>query len=281
MVVHRCTVGDEVYYRIIPKVVYSANAPEPHWDLVVQDAVTALECLRRFSGKGRIDIAQAFLATGRAFTTQAPISGTRASILRNAQRHQGRVGLGSRTLAEGYSVTNTDYAKYQGLLRNWLDTERRARAAILKGGIVWRLCIEFLEVDVALLGPHDIDTGCYTQFDGEDAGSWDDTLSEDDLDLIAGVYKLSAGIGTQTADASWWPRHNAWVSGGLEMGYWSPTCETWFQRRLDSIRKGEARLRTATQWRSGLRMWKPSAAFISRIRLASSDVLDNPRHQRA
>ncbi|KZP07032.1 hypothetical protein FIBSPDRAFT_763446, partial [Athelia psychrophila] len=109
----------------------------------------------------------------------------------------------------------------------------------------------------------------------------DDTLSEDDLDLISGVYKLSTGDGTQTADASWWPRHNTWVSGSLEVGYWSPNCETWFQRRLDSIRKGEARLKSPAQWRSAVLLWKPATTFMSSVRLASSEVLNNPGRQRA
>ncbi|KZP12190.1 hypothetical protein FIBSPDRAFT_799195 [Athelia psychrophila] len=282
MSVRRCTVGDEVSYRIIPKVIYSADAPEPEWDLVVQDPVTALECLRCFGGKGRICIAQAFLATGKAFTTQTPISGTRASIMRDGQNIRDVKGQGlvkrCRTQAEGYSVTSADYVKYRRELQDWLK-KCRARAALLKGGIVWKLCIEFLDTELALLGPQDIDTGCYTQFDGESTGSWDETLTEDDLDLICGVYKVSTGRGVQTTDVSWFPKHSTWEVGCLNMGYWSPTCETWFLQRIDIIRKGQAKLKTAAQWKGHIRVWRPLPAFTKRVRQAAAEFLNDPRRQ--
>lgn len=62
---------------------------------------------------------------------------------------------------------------------------------------------------------------------------------------------IIVGHGDQAADMSWWPRHSTWIRSGLNWGYWTDTCEMWFQKRLDAIRKGEAGPKTSTQWNSG------------------------------
>ncbi|KIK42501.1 hypothetical protein CY34DRAFT_83476, partial [Suillus luteus UH-Slu-Lm8-n1] len=28
---------------------------------------------------------------------------------------------------------------------------------------------------------------------------------------------------------SWWPRPQAWAGSGLDVGFWSERCESWFQ----------------------------------------------------
>jgi len=42
-------------------------------------------------------------------------------------------------------------------------------------------------------------------------------------------------------------------SSGLNVGYWSPDCERWFQERLSDIRAGKAKLRTAQDWRTSIK----------------------------
>ncbi|HEV7738261.1 MAG TPA: hypothetical protein VGO47_12930 [Chlamydiales bacterium] len=58
------------------------------------------------------------------------------------------------------------------------------------------------------------------------------------------------GTGT---NLSWWPKQGAWASSGLNVGYWSADCEEWFRNRLASIKDGTAQLRSATEWKKGLR----------------------------
>ncbi|TFK58176.1 hypothetical protein BDN72DRAFT_751479, partial [Pluteus cervinus] len=80
----------------------------------------------------------------------------------------------------------------------------------------------------------------------------DDWLSEEEEQLICGVYKVyndDKPENSLTSDRSWWPKHAAWEKAGLNMGYWTPDCEVWFQIRCNSIRDGTAMLRTAEQWR--------------------------------
>ncbi|KAF8583274.1 hypothetical protein K439DRAFT_1299009, partial [Ramaria rubella] len=52
---------------------------------------------------------------------------------------------------------------------------------------------------------------------------------------------------------SWWPKQSMWNSGFLNVGYWSPDCETWFQSRLVLIHSNSAPLRTAMQWKNALK----------------------------
>lgn len=62
----------------------------------------------------------------------------------------------------------------------------------------------------------------------------------------------------QAADMSWWPKPNAWESSGLNVGYWSPDAERWFQMRLKAIRNGTAKLRRATEWKESMKLEKKS-----------------------
>jgi hypothetical protein len=56
------------------------------------------------------------------------------------------------------------------------------------------------------------------------------------------------GISGQTADISWWPKQAVFLRSGLWAGYWSPHCEHWFQKRLESIRNHAAELKSCHEW---------------------------------
>ncbi|KAF8573183.1 hypothetical protein K439DRAFT_1282344, partial [Ramaria rubella] len=78
---------------------------------------------------------------------------------------------------------------------------------------------------------------------------FDDDISTEEMNLICGVYRVYTGSGQQAADVSWWPKQSMWNSGGLNVGYWSPDCETWFQSHLALICSNSAPLRSAAQWK--------------------------------
>ncbi|KZP08142.1 hypothetical protein FIBSPDRAFT_761900 [Athelia psychrophila] len=170
-----------------------------------------------------------------------------------------------------------DYAGYWFNLRDWMTTSR-ARAALMSGGIVWRVCLEVLvpeDLQLVLLGPDYAGHGKRVRFDGEQHESWDNTLTEDDMDVISGVYKMYTGSGDQTADASWWPKQSIWQGSSMDLGYWSPQCEEWYKRRRDLITSGQARgaPKTATKWREALQGWKPRKQFINSVQITSASVL--------
>ncbi|EGO28800.1 hypothetical protein SERLADRAFT_406204 [Serpula lacrymans var. lacrymans S7.9] len=91
----------------------------------------------------------------------------------------------------GYQADYTDYVVYQQK-RDTLMSQPRARAALLKGGIVWRLAVESF--------------------------GWDNLAHvEVELDLIYGMYYIEKSTSQQAA--SWWPHHTVWVTCDLTEFY--------------------------------------------------------------
>ncbi|KAF8588024.1 hypothetical protein K439DRAFT_1296221, partial [Ramaria rubella] len=80
---------------------------------------------------------------------------------------------------------------------------------------------------------------------------YDDEISDTEMDLICGVYRIYTGmLKQQCSEDSWWPKHSQWAACSLNMGYWTSSCEVWFQIRLEEIRRGKAVLRNGGGWRS-------------------------------
>ncbi|KZP02660.1 hypothetical protein FIBSPDRAFT_666587, partial [Athelia psychrophila] len=152
---------------------------------------------------------------------------------------------------EHYLPSAADYIAYEAHRHAFLRSDR-GRAAILQGGIVWRLAYDSVDEEIIRHGPYDIRTSTYNHFDGDLQGSWDDKLTDEELDLICGVYKVRTGQGIQGSDCSWWPKQSTWEGSGLNIGCWTPDCERWYQRRLELLRGGKETLKTAKQWREAV-----------------------------
>ena len=95
-----------------------------------------------------------------------------------------------------YRFTLADFSSYVAERKQLLATPR-ARAAILRGGIVGRLAKEHLEVDSVTFGPSSSVTvhRLGHSVEDEDAGVtyWDDGLSDDELAVICGLYCCYTG----------------------------------------------------------------------------------------
>ena len=95
-----------------------------------------------------------------------------------------------------------DYTYYEETCTNFLSLPR-ASAALLQGGIVWRLAIKVLgdhAEDIVLNGPSDdvLKFGSKICYNGNEF--WDDRPNEAEMDLICGVYKLYSKCGTPIVD---------------------------------------------------------------------------------
>lgn len=191
MSVQRRTSGNDTnpYYVINPSNIQETGEAKPLWQLVVRDPTTALECVRRFGGTGRKDIAKHFALTGRAFATRLLMHNPPPSNVDTGRR----VGMGWRERV--WRPSPHDYSGYWFNLRNWMTTPRR-RAALMSGGIAWRLCLEVLchdDIELVLLGPDYKGYGQRVRFDGDELQSWDNELTGDDFDVISGVYRQFTG----------------------------------------------------------------------------------------
>ncbi|KAJ7080260.1 hypothetical protein C8R44DRAFT_653809 [Mycena epipterygia] len=166
-------------------------------------------------------------------------------------------GLGYRHV--GYKPSLIDHGVYEMLRERFLGSTR-GRAALFAGGIVGRLARLIVDEDLACLGPsHEVFMTGIRLWDGQSSEAyWDDELTDQDIDLICGVYEIATDDDPQTSKMSWWPKPHPFSLSGLNTGWWSPDCERWFQQRLAVIKSGRANLYTQTQWKHMLKFYKKS-----------------------
>ena len=161
------------WYQIVPL----ASSSED-WILIVPSPITALEIQRRGWGQTVTDIARELVRRGIQFRTFRYILHLHPNV--SVQNR----GLGVYPL--GYSPTIDDYREYE-LRRNAFLQRDSARVALTMGGIVWRLAVDALGLDVEWTGlscarseddllrtPH----GMY----------FEDSLTEDEIAIVCGVY---------------------------------------------------------------------------------------------
>jgi hypothetical protein len=65
------------------------------------------------------------------------------------------------------------------------------------------------------------------------------------------------------ADVSWWPKHAAWQGSGLNVSYWTPAAENWYQKCLEEIRQGTAVLRNVDWWKKAMKFQWESQWLVS------------------
>jgi hypothetical protein len=152
------------------------------WNIVV-DAATAIQCLRDQWGPTDANIVTNLLRRGITFHTL---------LLSPSQRQITTIpetrGLGWRTI--NYAPDAFEYAAYERQRDEFLHGPR-GRAALMSGGIVWRLAVDSLGInnDVVLAGPSN-----EAQPYGDESAvpvMLDDCLTVEECNLICGVYQVA------------------------------------------------------------------------------------------
>ena len=114
----------------------------------------------------------------------------------------------------GYKFTEDDYYAYEQQCAALLSDPRVARAALLRGGIVWRLTVATLSFDDVLEGPTTAATlqrrGIVIRTSDNSTDLCDDGLSQLELDIICSVHHCLTGQGTGFTTSSWWPTDSNW-----------------------------------------------------------------------
>ncbi|KAJ7668605.1 hypothetical protein DFH06DRAFT_982938 [Mycena polygramma] len=173
-------------------------------------------------------------------------------------------------LSAGYLLTPVDYAAYQQRRVAFFHSPR-GRAALCAGGIIGRLARARVPDDRVSLGPSDevFQTGVRLCDGQGQTAYWDDMLSVDDIDVICGVYVVATDKdGLQKKTISWWPKPDIFSSSGLNVGWWSPDCERWFQKRSREIQSQHAELFTHNEWKHKLRFIQKSR----RVGIANDNI---------
>ncbi|KAF6758404.1 hypothetical protein DFP72DRAFT_1065094 [Ephemerocybe angulata] len=169
-----------------------------------------------------------------------------------------------------------DYDQYLHQAHLLLNKESCARAAIRRGGIIWRLAVEYgVQPASVISGPPTprartghgtlryIQNGCYFV---------DDALNSDEECAITGVYIAAIQESEQRGRLCWWPPADMWDEHFGTLG-WSDSQEEFFQTHMDYI------LNTFTPWtyadcRRELRIGEKKAAkFWRSVEEASKSCL--------
>ncbi len=228
-------------------------------DIFAADPIIALACMRMNFASGS-DVLRFLLTQGCSFYT----SSSRLTSVRNSCDVP---IVGWREV--NYKPDLADYAVYE--LRVQALMEHRAAAALLKGGLYWRLAMYYskdvVSIDKAL---------AYTSKAVA-------PLSANEEDILIGKYNIYTvplsfwvivlslnlrftGRGEQVASSSWWPRYNATKNTFLNAGYWTPSCEVWFRNNLQSIVTLKRGLKTSLGWKHSTRQLMSAYRFTSRQR---------------
>jgi hypothetical protein len=178
--------NEQTFYFIEPIELLNTNNLN-HFQLAVPQATSALQCLRERWGPDFEDIIRQFLRFGIPFTTRIPGPLPDPAVIPPSKV----VGLGYRPF--DYKSDLVDYAEYETAKLAFCKSERNARAALMKGGILWRLVEECLCPGEVLAGPI-LDHPYGHALISGDLALWDDDLSDEQQDRICGVYKVPTSM---------------------------------------------------------------------------------------
>ncbi|KAM5536163.1 hypothetical protein V8D89_010173, partial [Ganoderma adspersum] len=163
------------------------------WRIFLKDPITALELYRRTTCVNTAQVVNLLVLCGAAFQTFLPLTAGEAHTF----RHEEAVpiyhiaGVLSASWVDDARVT--EFQHYRVRLKKFLEG-LRAQAAVMQGGIVWRIAMEVLASDVIKLvmtglSSHIVRFGKAFSRDGE-LPYHDDALTAIKEDFICGAYNV-------------------------------------------------------------------------------------------
>ncbi|TFK23362.1 hypothetical protein FA15DRAFT_705528 [Coprinopsis marcescibilis] len=175
----------------------------------------------------------------------------------------------------GHQFTFQEYQAYEYHRNLLLSDRRRMRAALLRGGIVWRLAFHSDVVQETLddpTGAHDVTL----EING--AEHHDDALTTVEEFLIVGAYSCPTGYGDQRSVRSWWPLPTTFDNSEYT-GRWTHRQEAWFSERFGAICNGKGRPFAVKEWRDLLKGYKSKTQILSdRLEESSREFIDRQRN---
>ncbi|KAJ7823324.1 hypothetical protein B0H14DRAFT_2370220 [Mycena olivaceomarginata] len=190
-------------------------------------------------------------------------------------------GLGFRS--QRYAPDAHNYQSYVAIREQFLRSPR-GRCAKSYGGIVGRLACTLISDAEVLWGPTDevtVDGLC--MWDGHsEYAYWDDYLTDQEIDLICGVYHISTGKKQAsifcTTARSWWPRPSAMEQSGLNVGWWTPLCEQWFEKRLKELQRPQpAPPLTHAKWKHNMKRERQCVSLAQEAERVAAQILERMR----
>ncbi len=229
----RVTNQKEDMYRV-------SDGQECEYELIVGRATAVVVCLRQVKCITLDEVTEHLCSWGIRLSTCRRIrheDWAARTTLRASERIPYRV--------KGFQLTRDDYTSYVGRRKQIFRSNEVLRAALKHGGVPWRLAMEEGPEDFVTSGPSSrvTEVGGFYKTEGGDE-LWDEMLTDDQMDVICGVYKVERAEdaansekrgdsrGRLTEHVSWFPKDASWKGSGLDVGFWSADAESWYQRRV-------------------------------------------------
>ncbi|KAG7092093.1 hypothetical protein E1B28_008469 [Marasmius oreades] len=262
-------IGEEDFFQLGGK---------DEFHLLLSDPIAVLHIQRMNWGPTLVDVACKLVQHGIRFhTLLCGPQGPQRSHARKSER-SGEPRLGYRP--QTYAPDVNDFLAYESSRNEFLRSPR-GRIALLEGGIVARIAREVVDEETVVYGPDKFTvytTGeCFFEEDG--VGYWGDVLTEEEIDLICGVYFCATKNQKDWGDPkylsshrSWFPRPGSFNHGSLNIGVWSKDCEKWYQHRLKECRSG-TKVMSGSSWRSAMQFNHKVPKIIKISRKIAYDFL--------
>ncbi|KAL0059706.1 hypothetical protein AAF712_013539 [Marasmius tenuissimus] len=162
---------------------FQIRDPGSAFSLLVPDPVTILQMIRQDWGSTVTDVAIELCRHGIPFHTiiRGPLPASRPETTDTEPR------IGQRP--QDYSPDINDFIAYESARSDFFRSER-GRVAVLAGGLTARIAREVIPEEAVVYGPNPtsvVQTGtCLFTEDG--SGYWDHVITEEEIDLVCGVY---------------------------------------------------------------------------------------------
>ncbi|KAK0483109.1 hypothetical protein EDD18DRAFT_1084331 [Armillaria luteobubalina] len=193
---------------------------------------------------------------------------------------------------KGFQPNMDDLQSYVRRRRELFRSTEVLRAALKHGRLIWRLAHDVEgshSEELVVTGPSvrvtEIGDVHHTA-EGDEL--WDEKLTDDQIDIICGVYKVEwdedksqiqkksqADHRVQlTEDVSWFPKPTAWKRCGLDVGFWSADAESWYQHRIAKYISGDFNCENQMQWRKSLKLCRDTPKVVDALEAVSRGFLD-------
>ncbi|KIM46617.1 hypothetical protein M413DRAFT_23013 [Hebeloma cylindrosporum] len=244
------------------------DAASVTWTLCVDQPEIALFICRLEERLDEVAIVKVLLGCGIPFRTLALLPSHPVAFPRTVM---------VSVRLPGYVFTTDDYISYRNQRNDLLRDPRVLRAAIMSGGIAWRLALS-KGFDVVVEGPTadliDEHVGICISTDRPGWQYWDDACSTRELDLLCGAYICYNGRKSpQFVVKSWWPLVSTW-NANVYHPWWTPRIDGIFQDRLKEINDGNAQPLSQKEWRNIIRGNSSVKKLFKNIRSASHEFLN-------
>ncbi|PPQ81520.1 hypothetical protein CVT26_010863 [Gymnopilus dilepis] len=251
----------------------SSTAQAP-WKLAVSHPIAALLLCRLDQSLSDYELCNVLVQRGIEFHTFLPMKPVSPRPLPS---------LLMPVRFSDYRFTYHDYELYLQDRERLLSDPRIRRAALMRGGIIWRLASSHVGPSEVLMGPTfsalRYRQGFCTPSHNYGEIYWDDGLHETEMNALCGlVYcytgnyifylclalsnlmSIYLGRGNQQQYLSWWPLDGTWRKD-VELPFWNERLEGLVQGRLRELSTGTAKPLNASEWHRRIR----SASNVRRV----------------